>query len=481
MGKESLLRLVQKIVEEKYEGDDIELKSGHEGNPKAFYDTLSSFSNTRGGTIIFGIDEKKNYELCGVKDFVGVRKTIEEVCKQMVPPVRAIISEAQDAEGRHFVAAEIPELPYTEKPCYYYPLGVSKGSFVRNGEADEPMSEFEIYEYELEKHQKSSETQTLPNLTDDNIDQNQLNVFLSLATRNKPNLMNLDRNTVLTMLGMRKDGKPTLACLLCFGKYPQEFAPLLNINCVRINGEEYVSEDTTFNRFAANATIGGNLPQMLDAALYFIATNMTHQVILGTDGKRMNGDEYPLLACRELLLNCLVHRDYSDRSATIPISVTFYSNRLEFKNPGGLFAGTKIEDLGRNYCPVRNPFLCSCLEILSQTENRHSGIPTVYAEMRKANLLAPLFESKGGFFKATIFNVKKSSTVKNKVDEDELIRYCRRARLKSELAVHFGFKAERATYFFVNYVKPLVDQGILEYTIPSSPGSKYQRIILKCD
>ena len=353
MGKESLLRLVQKIVEEKYEGDDIELKSGHEGNPKAFYDTLSSFSNTRGGTIIFGIDEKKNYELCGVKDFVGVRKTIEEVCKQMVPPVRAIISEAQDAEGRHFVAAEIPELPYTEKPCYYYPLGVSKGSFVRNGEADEPMSEFEIYEYELEKHQKSSETQTLPNLTDDNIDQNQLNVFLSLATRNKPNLMNLDRNTVLTMLGMRKDGKPTLACLLCFGKYPQEFAPLLNINCVRINGEEYVSEDTTFNRFAANATIGDNLQQMLDAAL--------SQVILGTDGKRMNGDEYPLLACRELLLNCLVHRDYSDRSATIPISVTFYSNRLEFKNPGGLFAGTKIEDLGRNYCPVRNPFLCSCI------------------------------------------------------------------------------------------------------------------------
>ena len=60
MEKEAILELIQKITERKYESYDLELKSGREGNPRKFYDTLSSFSNTSGGIIVFGIDENKN-------------------------------------------------------------------------------------------------------------------------------------------------------------------------------------------------------------------------------------------------------------------------------------------------------------------------------------------------------------------------------------------------------------------------------------
>jgi ATP-dependent DNA helicase RecG len=46
MERKEAIELIESIHNRKYESRDIELKSGKEGNPKKFYDTLSSFSNT---------------------------------------------------------------------------------------------------------------------------------------------------------------------------------------------------------------------------------------------------------------------------------------------------------------------------------------------------------------------------------------------------------------------------------------------------
>ena len=55
--------LIKQIIKTKAESQTIEIKAAHKVTPKRLYDTLSSFSNTSGGTIIFGIDEKKDMKL----------------------------------------------------------------------------------------------------------------------------------------------------------------------------------------------------------------------------------------------------------------------------------------------------------------------------------------------------------------------------------------------------------------------------------
>ena len=42
----------------KRESEDLEFKHASGGFPGSFWDTYSTFANTEGGTIIFGVEEK---------------------------------------------------------------------------------------------------------------------------------------------------------------------------------------------------------------------------------------------------------------------------------------------------------------------------------------------------------------------------------------------------------------------------------------
>ncbi len=76
---------------------------------------------------------------------------------------------------------------------------------------------------------------------------------------------------------------------------------------------------------------------MLDEALAFVRRNMKNSIMVGSDGKREDRPEYPLAAVRELILNALIHRDYSIHTEDSPIRVIIYRDRLAVENPGGLY------------------------------------------------------------------------------------------------------------------------------------------------
>lgn len=68
MQEKELINLIDNIISLKTETNNIEFKRAKDGIPENLYDTFSSFSNTSGGIIIFGVDEKNNYEVCGIKN-----------------------------------------------------------------------------------------------------------------------------------------------------------------------------------------------------------------------------------------------------------------------------------------------------------------------------------------------------------------------------------------------------------------------------
>ena len=79
---QELKELVTCVQENGCEGQNIELKKAAEGTPERLYDTLSSFSNQNGGgIIIFGIDEKAGFSVCGVYSAQELQKRVTEQCE----------------------------------------------------------------------------------------------------------------------------------------------------------------------------------------------------------------------------------------------------------------------------------------------------------------------------------------------------------------------------------------------------------------
>lgn len=129
-------------------------------------------------------------------------------------------------------------------------------------------------------------------------------------------------------------------------------------------------------RFIDNMRIEGNLSDMLSLALQFVKRNMTVSTKIDPEtGIRSDIPLYPLTAIREILLNAMIHRDYSIHTQFAPVVLQMYEDRLVLENPGGLYGRMTVDELGEVSTDTRNPFIARIMETLGLVENRFSGIP----------------------------------------------------------------------------------------------------------
>lgn len=475
MQTKELINLIDNIVSLKTETNNIEFKKAKDGVPENLYDTFSSFSNTSGGIIIFGVDEKNNYDICGITNPDIFQKKITEQSLMMEPKIRPIITICEYNE-KIVASAEIPELDVFNKPCYYSGKGKMKGSYIRVGDADLPMTDYEIYSFDAFKYKTEDELRSKERIEKDIFNEISINAFLDKIISIKPNLINLDKDTILKMNGIiDKNNYPTVCGILNFGKYPQIFSPNLDIVAVRCSTNDYGVEDQNGIRFLDNKRLDGTISEMLKLAISFVINNIKKATRINDSGVREDVLEYPIKAIREIILNALIHRDYSIHTENEPIRLTIFDDRIEISNPGGLYGRLSLDELGKVHSDIRNPFIASILEILEVTENRYSGIPTIYAEMKKAGLMEPKFESVRGTFKVTLYNSKKTDII-NEDFVSKIKAYCKTPRTKESLAKFFGYDEKHPAYFINSYVIPLIEQEILAYTIPNKPRSKKQKI-----
>ena len=468
-----LVELVNKILQTKSESNYLEVKAAREGCPKLL-ETLSSFSNQNGGgVIVFGMDEKNGFEVCGVYDSADLQKKLMEQAIQMEPELRPLCTVV-NIDGRTVVSAEIQEIDNDQKPCFYKGVGRLKGSYVRVGDGDRHMTEYEVYSYEAFRKKIQDELRVVERATLSDIETDAHTEYILSMRTKKPNLAGLANNKINSLQGFAVDNKPTLAGILLFSLYPQGFFPQLCITAVSIQGTEISIDNAANERFIDNARIEGNIALMLDGALKFVRKNMkTSTFIDSQTGKRADKTEYPIIAVRELILNALVHRDYSNHTDFTPITIKMFSNRLEIENPGGLYGRMTLDRLGKAAADTRNPFLANALEVLAITENRYSGIPTVYSAMKNAGLPEPKFENERGVFKVTLYN---GTDIAQPItsNEADLLAFCKTPRTRAELEEHFKDRLS-INYLMTNIVHPLVEKGKIRLTIPDKPKSKKQR------
>ncbi|MBR0575056.1 putative DNA binding domain-containing protein [Proteiniclasticum sp. BAD-10] len=469
-----LIQLVEKIQKEKCEKPSLELKKAYGGTPQKLYDTLSSFSNqSGGGTIVFGIDESADYEVVGVYDPQDLQKKICEQAEQMEPIVRPLFTIAE-IQGKIVVSAEIAECDIFNKPCYYKGSGKWKGSYIRVGDGDQLMTEYEIYSFEAFKRRIHDEQRIVERSTRNHLKKDNITEYLLKVRRLKPNLIHMEDDRILETQGIIKNGQPTLTGLFLFGEYPQEFFPQLSITAVVVQGKEYGDLGDEGERFTDNQRIEGTISQMLEGSLNFVRRNMKTSTIISERGFRQDKTEYPVKAVREILLNALIHRDYSVHTESSPIRLVIYEDRLELENPGGLYGRLTLDSLGRVAADTRNPYLAGALEVMMDTENRFSGIPTIRAELKKAGMPEPVFYNHRGVFKVAFYKGIKESIHESTLTF-QLLEFCKTPRSREELAERFNFSS--IPYFIKTYVDPLIDQGLIQRTIQDKPRSKNQKFV----
>ncbi|WP_022820285.1 ATP-binding protein [Fusobacterium russii] len=469
---EELIKLVKNIKKNKSESQNIEIKAANQGTPKRLYDTLSSFSNQdSGGIIIFGIDESKDFEIVGVYDLQDLQKSVTEQCNQMSPVVRGVFTFAE-IDDKFICSLEVPSIDLIERPCYYKGAGKIKGSYIRVGEADLPMTDYEIYSYEAYKRHLHDDEREVPRATASTMDIFEIEKYIQEKRYEKPKFAKLNDEQAYEILNIKRNGNFTLASVLNFGIYPQGIFPQLAITAIVSAGNEIGETGKDNERFLDNKRIEGTLSEMLEEAIIFCKRNMkTKTIIDNKSGKRIDKTEYPINAIREAILNALIHRDYSIHTEGTPIQINFFNNRLEIRNPGGLYGRMTVEQLGKTRADLRNPTLAVMAENINKTENRYSGIPTIRLEMKEYNLPEPKFISTNGEFIVILYNTLQID--ENISVEDRIINFCTTPRSRKEIADYLGMKT--AVYTYSKYIEPLIKANKLGLTIPEKPTSKFQK------
>ena len=473
-----LVELAKSVCKQKTETQILECKAAHVDCPKRLYDTLSSFSNQdSGGVLLFGIDEKSGFAPVGVYDAQDLQKKVTEQCNQMEPPVRAVFTLAE-FNGHLICAAEIPAVDFAERPCYYKGVGRSKGSYIRVGDADLPMTDLELYSFEafrrhLHDDERPAERATLAMLDGDKLER-----YILQRRADRPGFAQLSREQTLEMLNITRGEAVTLAAVMNFCVYPQGYFPQLGITAVVVPGTEVGDTDEDAARFTDNKRIEGTIDTMVEEAVAFCRRNMKVRTIIDPEtGTRKDRTEYPMSAIREAVLNAVIHRDYSVYTEGTPVQIIFFADRLEIHSPGSLYGRMTVDQLGIARPDLRNPALAVMAEVLTSAENRYSGIPTIRRAMAEFNLPEPKFENRRNEFVVTLYNAQekeeKTPNIETEKSAAALLKFCAAPRSRKEIADFLQVKT--VFYAMSHYVQPLLKTGQLAMTLPKTPKSSKQK------
>lgn len=194
-----------------------------------------------------------------------------------------------------------------------------------------------------------------------------------------------------------KGPQVTLAGLLCFGHEPQRLIPRAVIDLGHYRGIEPLSYEVVH----LEKEVGGTLFDQLARVESYIWTNIHHGMTLSERGfQRVEVHEYPRAVIRELSVNMIAHRDYTNfRSAS---RIQILRNRIEWISPGGLPPGITIENILEEQA-ARNPVVMSILYENGFVEAFGQGLNTTVAVLRQETMEAPHFHDTGASFIVTVY------------------------------------------------------------------------------
>lgn len=206
---------------------------------------------------------------------------------------------------------------------------------------------------------------------------------------------------LLEALSCTKEGKPTNAGILLFGKTPQKFFRNSYIGLARYKGKVEGAERLDYEEFS------GNLFYQIDKCDKYIKEHIAIMSrLLPHKVEREDIPEYCWFSIRELITNAVCHRDYEDQGSKVIVKT--FLNRIEFYSPGGLPRGITPENiLIRQYS--RNPIIADTLAKVKYIEELGEGWNKIIDEHKKHPLKPKMPEISTDEYSVliTIFSTKE--------------------------------------------------------------------------
>lgn len=388
---------------EKAETSNIDYKVAlEERKPKSWLKSVSAFANSKGGIILFGVDDS-THELEGLDDIQQVAEKITEIINARILPLPRYEINSFTEDGKDFLELKIGDGPSTP---YYLVIDGRKEAFIRSGNQSIPAPEHILNNLILKG--KNLTFDALP--TDYKI--NDLSFTLLSATIKEKTNKKFDGNKDFFSLGLANTEKElTNAGLLLSDQNPLKQSKIV---CTRWKGlnKGIIAEDAIDDK-----EYNGSIIALLENADSFIKNNskMSWKVV---GMERQELEEYPITARREAIVNALIHRDYQILGAEIHIDM--FDDRLEITSPGGMFDGSLIQNLEIKNIPSmrRNIVIADVFSRLHYMDRRGSGLSRIL-ESYNDSIQKPKFISDSLSF--TVIFPNKGYYKTNEMDENKNI------------------------------------------------------------
>ena len=186
----------------------------------------------------------------------------------------------------------------------------------------------------------------------------------------------------------------TVDGMLLFGQKPGLFLPQSGIRalCYPKDESDYAVQvdECIKGPLVSLSTSTGSVEQgLVDSGWDFVRRNTMPTAWL-EGARRLQRWEYPEVVIRELLVNALIHRDYSISDTDITLSI--YSDRLEIKSPGKLPNMVTIDKIRSGLRYARNQTLFYVMRDYGYVNDKGMGIRRiVIPTMRAHNGTEPEF------------------------------------------------------------------------------------------
>lgn len=360
---------------------------------ESLIETVTAFANTAGGKFIIGIME--NREICGVPDdqILELPTNISELLKVSCCPTINSEIYIENIEGKRLLIVQV--FPGNSKPYFIKENGKENGTYVRIAPNNEIADSDTLVELERQNNNLGFDEEILNNCTLLNINIDSIKKDYYRYTGKELNEDKLyDMKLIKDTKGVRYVTKGLVFLSNQIGKFE-----LTRIKCIRFKKNNLIE-------FIEQKEFSGTLCEQIEDTMRFVKKHISCN----------NSDSRSsiLYAVREIIINAVVHRDYSMSSSNIKLQL--FDNRIEVTSPGVLAYSMDIDDIGFGRSEFRNKAIARFFKDIKFINAYGQGIINLKNSCRNSGLIDPEFEENGKFFKAVVFNKEKEKIAMRKAD-----------------------------------------------------------------
>jgi ATP-dependent DNA helicase RecG len=459
------------------EGESIEFKRSTGGMKEAMQ-TLCAFLNGVGGTVLFGVRPDGVAEGQVVSD--QTLREIAQATERFDPAVHLSIRRVRVHGGREVVAVSVEGDPVKR------PFAYDGRPYERVGSTTRRMAQSRYEKALLDRAHGTRRWENEPaervKLRD--IDRDEVfrivNIARSVGRLAGP--VGTRLADILDRLKLRRDGKILQAAVVLFGKGFMPDYPQCELRMARFKGMDKTE-------FMDQRQVRAPAFKLLEEAELFCQRHFPLPgKIVPEQLRRVETPLIPPDAMREILVNALIHRDYSIAGGAVSLAI--FDDRVEVWSAGAFPTGITPDMLTRKHLSVlRNPIIADLFQRVGLIEQWGRGTNRVVEMCQAAGIAIPTFQEIGPFavvtFRVNVLGpgrtpgqaatqVTTQVAVQVTLQVEKVLRAASSApKSREELQVATGMRNRE--HFRKAYIEPLLAAGWLERTIPDKPNSRLQK------